>query len=234
MQIILNWLQSQQQNFTVGATLYKTFGKDEVFKKLLLQGETTAVKELLIDRLQQMVQPVKTPRREFLKYLGFTTIQATAIAAPPVVSKETSEMPGADEEVLQAIRNEWQPLYQRMNLLRHNLDKYGSDNSEKAIAFRGPIAAEIKKLEKQCNAIWAKHDYYIKEGKLPFGTEKKVEIPTDPVKLAMLINNIKKSIRTNRKLMKQHPGNPKYAELYSQYKAKHKLVTGNEYEEKES
>lgn len=60
----------------------------------------------------------------------------------------------------------------------------------------------------------------------------KVEIPKDPIKLAMLMHNLKKSIRVNRKLMNEHPDNPKYAQLYNQYKEKHKFVTGTDYKEK--
>lgn len=228
VQIILNWLGGQQ-NFTVGATLYKTFGTDEAFKEQLSQGESPDIKKRLAEELQQLVRPMKKP--EHVLDIAVRLIGKDTDTDNP--QPETSEMPLSADEVLQAIRNEWHPLYQRMNLLRYSLDKYGSDNSPEAIEYRKPIAFEIRQLEKECNAIWAKRDYYLKEGKLPFGSEKKFEIPTDPVKLAMLINNIKKSIRTNRKLMKDHPGNPKYAQLYNQYKEKHKLVTGKDYEEKE-
>lgn len=229
VQIILNWIGGQQ-NFTVGATLYKTFGTDEAFKEQLSQGETPEAKNKLVDELRKLVDPPKQKPQEFNKIPQESHKHTNEVEA---YRPETSEMPFADDEVLQAIRNEWHPLYQRMNLLRYSLDKYGPDNSPEAIEYRKPLTFEIRQLEKECNAIWAKRDYYLKEGKLPFVSEAKFEIPTDPVKLAMLINNIKKSIRTNRKLMKDHPGNPKYAQLYNQYKAKHKTVTGKDYEEKE-
>ena len=231
VQIILNWLGGQQ-NFTVGATLYKTFGTEEAFKNELSEGETPELKVRLSQELQKLVIPPEKPQ-ESHKFPQDEPPTGIGQLATGELRPDSSEMPGSDDEVLQAIRNEWHPLYQRMNLLRYSLDKYGPDNSPEAIAYRKPLTFEIRQLEKQCNAIWAKRDHYIKEGKLPFGNELKVEIPTEPVELAMLINNIKKSIRTNRKLMKDNPGNPVYAERYNQYKQKHKLVTGKDYEEKD-
>ena len=157
------------------------------------------------------------------------------VAAPVTrkVQRETSTaMPASDDAVLESIKNKWMPLYQRMNLLRHSLDKYGDDNSDAASAYRLPITNEIIDLEKQCTAIWDERDYYIANGRLPFVAEKTVEIPEDPIELANLISNLKKNIRRNRKEMKAHPDKPQYAQFYEQYKKQYKEVTGHEYVEK--
>jgi hypothetical protein len=89
-------------------------------------------------------------------------------------------MPQSKDPVLQALRNEWQPLYQRMNYLRHELDRVtttaefplyevGNDpgNSPEEISKREPIAFEILELEQQCMRIWARRDHYLQQGKLP-------------------------------------------------------------------
>jgi hypothetical protein len=216
MQIIRNWLKGQQ-NFVVGTTLYKTFGKDEKLKELLAKGETSNAKKLLREALEEMVKPGEPQ---------------VALPQKPV-DKETEEMPSSGEPVLDSLKNKWKPLYERMNLLRHSLDKYGSSNTTEAIEYRQPIAREIKELELQCKAIWAKRDYYLKEGKLPFVAETKLDIPTDPIELAKLISNIKNYIRRYRKKLEKDPANAKYAQFLLDYKAQHKQVTGKDYEEKD-
>ena len=199
----------------VGAMLYTSFGSNEAFKRLLAMGETPFARNQLVEELTRMVAPG-------------TAIQLQIES----IRKEADEMLSSDNDVLEAIRNEWLPLYQKMNLLRHNLDKYGRENTEEAITYRKPIAREIKQLERQCAAGWAKRDHYLKEGKLPFVAEIKLEIPTDPMELAKLITNIKRYICRYRLKAAEHPGEPKYAQLYKDYKEQYKLVTGDDYEEK--
>jgi hypothetical protein len=216
MQIIVNWLKGSR-NFQIGATLYKTFGTNQALKNLLEKGETKFCKDLLVEELQSLLEreePVELPEDPD--------------------PDETRVMPDSPDDILQAIKNEWTPLYQRMNYLRHALDKDFDDmNSEAAIAYRKPIAFEILELEQQCEHIWAKRKYYLKEGKLPDVKENKLEVPEDPVQLANLINNTKKNIRRNRKLMNENPDMPKYTQLYISYKTFYKLITGDDYQEKD-
>jgi len=215
VQIIHNWLNGKQ-NFIVGTSLYKAFGKDEKLKHLFAQGESGIAKKLLAEELKKLIEPGKP---------------VITIAPKPVV-RETDVMPEGNTPVLEALKNEWQHPYQRMNLLRHQLDKYGNKNTKDAIAYRKPIAREIKELEQQCMAIWAKRDYYEKEGKLPFVAETKMVIPTDPIELAELISNLKKNIRRNRKLMADNADKPQYAQFYVEYKNQYKQLTGRDYAEK--
>ena len=216
MQILLNWL-SGTQNFSVGAMLYQSFGTNQALKDLLEMGETPFAAELLAEELKKLAE-------NGVKETPMVTDHADLDAA---------EMPESENEILQALKNEWQPFYQEMNLLRHELDRYGDDNSDAAIAWRKPRARKIKELEQQCIGIWKNRDYYEKHGKLPFTAEKhSLEIPTDAIQLAGLIGNIKKYIRRYRKLMQDKPGEPKYVQLYNDYKQQHKTVTGVEYVEK--
>lgn len=216
MQIIRNWLNGSR-NFIVGSTLYKTFGTNQALKELLTKGETPFCNDLLAKEFESMLQ--------------------TGLPVQPVVETkvvETRVMPEtATDEVLQAISNEWKPLYKRMSYLQHSLDKEFDDmNSAEAIAYRYPIALEVLDLEQQINQLWSKRDHYIKEGKLPFVPEVKVELPTDPVEAGAVINNLKKNITRNRLLAAKHPDNPKYAQLYKSYKEKYKQLTGYDYKEK--
>jgi hypothetical protein len=218
MQILLNWLAGDR-NFSVGATIYQAFGTNQPFKDLLNMGETPFARELLSEELEKMYKD-GVPDEEPPSLMGEQ-------------DTDTAVMPPSDNEILQALTNEWQPFYQRMNFLRHELDKFGNSNSAEAIEWRQPRAREIKVLEKQCIAIWKKRDYFLKHNKLPFVPEIKKERPVDPVKLATLISNTKNYIRRYRLKMEQEPGEPKYAQLYLKYKNEHKDLTGEEYEEKD-
>jgi hypothetical protein len=214
MQIIKNWLNSSQ-NFTAGATLYKAIGKNTALKNLLAKGETPFAKKLLVEELEKLAT---VSVQEFL---------------PDVIAEETAVMEDSSNNVLQAIKNEWSPLYQRMNYLRHQLDKDFEDmNSPAAIAYRKPIAREILQLEQKNISLWKKRDYYKKHGKLPFTEETKIEIPTDPVAHAKLISNLGSYIRRYRKQMQDKPDDAKAAQLYNENKAKYLEVAGKEYEEK--
>lgn len=216
VQIIKNWLNGSQ-NFRVGVTLYNTFGTNPALKNLLAKGETPFCKNLLIEELQKLIDkgiPVELPVEP--------------------IQKEVGVMPDSADGVLQALKNEWMPVYQEMQYKRHQLDKeFEHPNSEAAITYRKPLAFEILALEQQCIQIWAKRDYYVKEGKLPFVPETKLVVPTDPTEVGNMIYNIKRYIRRERLKLKKEPGNAKVAQRYKEFLAQHKQLIGEDYEEKE-
>ena len=213
MRVIHNWLKSNR-DFTVGSMLYQRFGKNEQLKLLLDKGHSSFLQKELAVELQKIAQ--------------------NSIHKPLLlVDKEVIEMPGSENDILEAIRKEWLPIYAKMNLLRHELDKYSDRNDWEAIAWRQPRAREIKELEKLCNGIWAKRDYFEKHGKLPFVHEATIEKPTDPVKLANQINNTKRNIRRNRQEMNKPGADPKYAQFYADYKLKLRKLTDEEYNDQD-
>ena len=57
---------------------------------------------------------------------------------------------------------------------------------------------------------------------------KKAELGTSEEKLK-LIENIKRNIRRNKKLMEAHPNNESYKKLYEEYLIRHKEITGYDY-----
>lgn len=213
MQIVQNWLNGPK-NYYVGIAIYETIGTDDLLKELFDKGETPYSKKRLEAEL-----------RAFLDSGG------TEILPQATDEQESSEMPPADDAILNAIRDEWQPLYQEMNLLRHKLDQY-QGNSEQMIAERDPIAFAILELEQRCMAIWDKREHYLKHGRLPDVEQDELAIPTDPVELGKFLENLKKNIRRNRKKMADQPGKPEYAQLYKDYKFIYQKITGNEYIEK--
>ena len=197
MQLIENWLKGSR-NFITGKILYDKYGADNSLKKLLLQGETPTAKKKLIAALQAIADAGKIPAAE-------------------VKADVLSTMPAGSDDVLESIRNEWLPRYQEMNYKRHRLDEYGDRNDKEAIANCKVLCFEILELEQQVMACWAKRDHYLDHGQLPEVKVEKLEIPTDPVKLATLINTLKRNIRRNKQLTQQDKENPKYPALVKKY-----------------
>lgn len=197
MQLIKNWL-SGKRNFVVGTVLYKKFGTDEKLKKLF-DGKPDAYKEKrLAEELEKLLQRPKLVLQQTKK------------------PNDAEEMPASSDPVLKAIREEWLPIYQRMNYLRHELDKY-EGNGREDIAKRSPICFEILAMEQKCMAIWAKRGYYEKNGLLPELKEVKKEVPTDPVQLGKMIETLKRNIRRNKQLAERNPGKAQYPLLVKQY-----------------
>lgn len=221
MQVIKHWLTGNR-NFHVGKAIYAIVGDNPSIKSLLDQGETPFAVDKLTDYL-----------------VHFSIEKLTNAQAPAPVDS----MPDSDNSILIAIKNEWLPLYQKINYLRHSLDApalkgeekakaFVDENSDEAINYRFPIAKEILDLEKRVMLIWDKREHYLQHGSLPFEQDKKQEIPTDPLELAALITSIKKNIRYNRKKLADNPAAAKYASLLEHYRQLHIDVTGKKYEEK--
>lgn len=195
MDLIKKWL-SGNRNYIVGAVLYKKFGTDEKLKKLFDGKPDSYLQKRLAEELSALLGKPKVVLQSSPK------------------STEDGEMPESNDPVLKAFREEWLPLYKRMQYHVRELDRY-SGNSEAEIAYRKPIAFEVLKLEQQCLAIWEKRKYYEKHGKLE--DAKEFEIPTDPLELGKTIETLKRNIRRNKDLSEKHPGKPNYALRVKKY-----------------
>ena len=198
MHLIEKWLAGNR-NFLVGAVLYKQFGTDEALKKLFAGKATPHIQKLLEESLLALLNKPKVVLQE------------------PKTS-DAAEMPKSTDPVLEALRNEWLTPYQKMNYLRHELDRY-TDNTDEQIAIRRPICAQVLELEQLCLQLWAKRDHYIKNGQLPEAPAQKLAMPTDPMALAKLIDAVKRNIRRNHQLAAKHPDKPVYPQKAAQYEA---------------
>lgn len=216
MDLIKKWL-SGSRNFIIGAVLYKTFGTDEKLKTLFAGPATPYLKERLCSELSALLEKPKV------------LVQDT----PQKIEAET--MPESKDPVLQALRNEWMPLYQRMNYLRHELDQYGAATSAQHNSIRKEIALEILSLERGCMKVWDRRGRYLKEGKLDEVKEKSDALPDDPVELVKAEDSAKRNIRRNRQLSAANPGNAVYPQkvkiyedLLLQIQAKQAKMKSNE------
>lgn len=224
MQQVKDWLAGSR-NFITGRAIYKAFGKDQQLIELLERGQTVYSIQQLVIGMEALIggQTEPHPAHD-------TTSTPKAAVSAPTATREAF-MPDGGDLVLQAIKAEWMPLYKKMQYLIAQLDKYGDRNDDEAISYRNPIAAEILELEERVNRIWQKRDHYLQHGELLSDKKRTVDIPKDPLKLATLINQIKRNIRTNRQMMKKQPGKPVYAKKYLSYKLQYQQVTGKQYQE---
>lgn len=197
MELIQKWL-SGTRNFYVGAILYKKFGTDEALKKLLAGKPEPYLQKRLEDALSELLQKPKV------------------VLQQPVAKQEAEEMPKSEDAILEALRQEWIPLYQRMNYLRHEMDRFEGNDFE-IIAKRKPLAIEVLELEQQCMRVWERREYYLKNGKLPEVKEKEESIPEDPIALGKMIETLKRNIRRNKQLAEAHPDKTIYPLKVKQY-----------------
>jgi hypothetical protein len=199
MELIKKWL-SGKRNYLVGAVLYKQFGSDGLLKKLFEGSRTDHTQQLLEEALSALLQKPKE------------------VLQPAAKKGDADEMPKSEDPVLEALRNEWLLPYQKMNYLRHELDRY-LDNTEDEIAKRKALCDQILELEQQCMKTWTKRDHYMKHGQLPEVKEFQKPIPRDPVELGKAIETAKRNIRRNKAAAEKHPDNPIYPQKAKQYEA---------------
>ncbi len=194
------WLDSSQ-HYLVGRALYNTYGNDQELKDLFAKGQSKWAAERLAEALQEL---------------------ATG-TAPKVLNDEYHEMPEAEDPILKSLQLQWKPLYASMKYKTYELDKYPGDDAA-SIAIRRKLAFEILDLERQCMAIWSQRDYFIEHGELPEPKKIKSDRPTDPIKLALYIQAIKKRIRRNKANHKLHPDKVLYADLLKRDEAEMKEI----------
>lgn len=214
MKIIHDWIK-RGKNFHVGTAIFAAISKNEELKSLFRKGSNPHSQKIL--------------EKELLSFIDKPV---------PVIQKsnpEIEEIPISKDLILSTIRNKWLPLYQRMNYLRHELDKY-SGNTQEMIAIRKPIAFEILELEQSCQDLWDKADEYTRTGKVPELDEPDEDdqfiVPDNPLDKAKAIENAKRNIRRNRKKINEDPKNLTAAMLYRKYKDFFFRLTGEEYKEK--
>lgn len=230
MQKIKDWL-SGSKNFIIGRAIYRAcISSDDDLIKLLDKGFTPYSHQQLINAMQDHLD-----NSSGIQVQKMFPISEAKSNKPNILTTNTAFIPAnieVDPFVLKAIDAEWQIPYKKMQSYITQLDQFGDANDDNAIAKRNELAEKILELEKQVNAIWAKKDQYKKTGMLTNTAQDEIEIPTDPIELASLINRTKKGILNNRIRMQKHPDKPGYAERYQKYKEQFFKITGKHYQEK--
>lgn len=237
MQQIKDWL-SGKKNFIIGRAIYRaTISSSDELIQLLDKGYSEYSHQQLINAMQAHLEPpavisnIKKEQKVVLEHLVAGTDQELN---PPSIelTPTTVTINPIDPLVIKAIDKEWQIPYKEMQGLIAKLDQFGDANDKNAISTRKELAEKILDLERYVNSIWAKKDQYLKTGTLQSEEKEELQIPTDPLELADLINRVKKGIRNNRIRMQKNPDKPGYAEKYQHYKMLYFKITGKHYQDK--
>jgi hypothetical protein len=190
MNLISKWLAGKR-NYHIGVVLYNHFTKGEKLMWYFAGGPDKFKQQKLEKELQELNKKL-------------------IVVSPGIsVDQDTEEMPKSTDPVLLAMRTDWLVPYQKMQYLRHELDRY-TRNDKESIAIRCRLAKEILELEQGCMAVWRRRDHYMKTGKLPEVKDPADDIPTDPLELARLIHSLERNIRRNKALAIKHPGSAVY------------------------
>jgi len=150
---IADWLNSGK-NYDIGVALYKAHGGDVDLKRMFDQGFS----DYRVKRLEKELRIIK---KSFIadKALSVAAV-AVGIKAEPetiVVAVKQKVLPeNAIKPEQDPYRDEWMPIYQQMNYLRHHLRSAETDE------LRGRMAFEILDLERQCMRIWYRRRYWLK------------------------------------------------------------------------
>ena len=153
---ISEWLNSGR-NYYEGLALYEVYGQDALLLRVFRQGHSTYRAGRLLEAMRELK--------------NFAQRETPAAPAKKEVLVTEIEMPeSAVEETKDTYRAEWLPLYIEMNSLRHMLLQAPDDKE------RGVMAHKVLALERQCERIWSRRDYMIKNG-----TELKEEAPASDV-----------------------------------------------------
>ncbi|MGN6293756.1 MAG: hypothetical protein ACTHMV_13515 [Chitinophagaceae bacterium] len=190
MNLIKKWLDGTR-NYYVGAVLYNQFGNDSQLKKYF-SGSKDPVRQQKLEK-------------------ELTALAGSLPTNPVKADRESSEMPLSADTILEALRNEWQPLYQRINYLRHEIDRYPGEAQE-VVKKRLALAREVLELEQQCMNVWDRRDHYLTHGQID-QVKSRGDLPTDPVKLGQLVETLRRNIRRNKLKAKQNPDKTKYPAL---------------------
>ena len=236
MQKIKEWL-SGKQNFIIGRAIYRAMisANDELIQ-LLDQGYSQYTHQKLVNAMQAHLEPPAAIRGITLEdriHYGYELPDSEQELDPPLMELTSlvPSKPEIDPFVVKALEKEWQIPYKKMQYLIAQIDQFGEANDPAAIASRMDLAGQILELEQQVNSVWAKKDEYEKTGHLAAAVDD-LEIPSDPIQLAELINRIKKGIRNNKTRMQKFPDKSGYAEKYQTYKMQYFKVTGKHYQDK--
>jgi hypothetical protein len=226
MDTIKNWLNGHR-NFIIGRAIYRALiSSDDALIKSLDAGYTAHRHQQLIKAMELHINPTISHPVNCQKMVTLEPIDDTNLDDQ---KNEPVAKIVVDPLVLKSIHNEWQIPYKKMQYCIGQLDQFGTSNKKAAITKRAELAKEILELEQVCMSIWAKRDQYEKTGVLINQSADELEIPTDPIELATLINKIKKAITNNRLRMQKNPDNPGYIERFQNAKMQYFKVTGKHY-----
>lgn len=191
---IIEWYNGSQ-DYAAGVAIYAMVGVDAALLSLLQSTESEFAAGRLREELLRIYHGVEHDALPSTVGEGWHTEGATP-----------AEKAGRDA-VQETLHQEKVRLYKEMDLLRHHLPNYPSDQE------RGAAAHQILKLSDQISGILRQEEYYRQHATLP----QAASVVTDPGMLKHRRELVGNYIRRYRSLLKKDPGNAKHREILAQY-----------------
>jgi hypothetical protein len=195
---IKQWLIGDR-DYNLGVALYAAHGGEERMNKMFAQGFSDYRQQKLIEAMIELEKTIASP--------------LPIISPPkfkPVVVSEVQLPEERVPEEKDPYRSEWLPLFMERNHLRARLKDFPNDID------RGSAAFKILELQRQCEAIWQKRDYFLRTGQhMPPPTAG--DIVTDPSKLQSSLLNIRSNISKAKKILEEDPGNTRASTRLQKY-----------------
>lgn len=200
MEVIREWLE--HCDYEEGVRLYMRYGKDPVLLQLFEEAYTPFKQKRLEKALTDLLESATKPA---------TVKEAIVSHIQQPVFREHKGWPGVKDHVVQALHDEWYPLFVKLKHLEHSIYEVAKRDEAEA----GRMAHEILDLDEQCDALYGKRDHYISTGTLP-SSEKK-EVVVDAIKWPLMLANAERMVRLYKNKIKKKPGVLKYLEFLKKW-----------------
>jgi hypothetical protein len=190
------------KDYDAGVALLLQHSQDQKLRRLfVIEGATDFKRKLLHDTLRKMLTAPKQaeppkPVEQAVKSL-----------------KTQGKWPADKDPVVQALFNEWKPLFSEMNSLQSRIYEVAiaglQDDARRTEA--GAMAHRILDLDDMCEDIYQKRDHYLATGVLPAIQQPPVAEVVDPKKWPLALQNARRYVREFRIKVRKNPTNAKQA-----------------------
>lgn len=215
---IESWLSSKKKNYQEGLSLLEKYGKNKILLNNLKRKENDFHRGKLIYELKKInaSAPISLKKKAEKKKI-FSKPSAKADGNKAEVKIKTAKqeeekfitIPGEEPKEIVDWRIEIGHLYNQRGRLSNSLRNFAKTDNE----GRKKVLQQIDLLTEHINALYEQINYFQKNGK-PMPEEKAKEIsdkgkakelPSDPVELMKLRNNLRSNLSKTKTKMAVYP-----------------------------
>lgn len=202
-QDITNWLNGPREYYA-GAALYLAHGRDRMLKRVFSEPPSDFKRKKLVEALRGLISTQAKVE---------TVVEETKTTVITTEQRADRQWPEQLDETLLALKLQWKPLFaEMMNLSARIYDMAKAGETDAAMkAEAGKMAHRILDLDDQCDDLYEKRDFYLKNGKLPAHAAP-LELAVDPMKIFMSLQNAKRYAREYKAKLKKNPSDENAAQ----------------------
>jgi hypothetical protein len=208
MDDIREWLRGPK-NYDAGVKLYLAHGRDEKLKKVFREPVSEFKRGKLFEALKQLA--TNTAKVE-------AKVKIEKEIAIERIAQPERKWPKDRDAMLEALHQKWLPKFaEMMNLMSRVYDVALAGEKDVAKKIEaGQMVHRILDLDDECDAIYAKRDYYLKHGAFEL-EETPIELVVDPIKMPLALANAERYVRQYKNKLKRQPDNVNAAKKLHDY-----------------